>query len=459
MREEIELAGKVAGCFYCEDQGKTISIEQLADRVDVAFDEHFEVTPSEPSDFEYTMMKETDFQWYREGQSSADAIAEAAQIGADAAEDIRAVLAERHYDRYAAEVQEECPFEEGVHYDEKGVDAAEYLEQWADFERRLRQESRFVDRNGFETLAETFDGVHEYKTRDGRPAVVDAGPGHTISALTRARVFQSEAKLKEALKRPDLEMGPPPWRFAPPGRMNAKGISVFYGAVDSKTALAEVRPSVASRVVIARFEIIRPVKLLDVRVLQEIFVAGSMFDSKYLPKLKRAAFLKRLSEKISRPVMPDDEPFDYLITQAIADYLANEQRIDGVIYPSAQTDSPHGNVAMFHRAARVELIDVPADTKFDVQLELYTEDGTEPFYSVLVELPAANREVSPKKKPFKPLAIDDSMSEFWQPDPDYRPLTLRVNPMTVEVHHIQNVTVTAESHPVGRHEAQRSIPA
>jgi hypothetical protein len=120
-------------------------------------------------------------------------------------------------------------------------------------------------------------------------------------------VFQSEAKLEDALKQPDIEIGPPPWRSAPAGRMNAQGISVFYGATDSKTALAEVRPPFGSRVVFAQFEIIRSIKLLDVRVLQQIFIAGSIFDPGYLPKLKRAAFLKRLSETISRPVMPDDD--------------------------------------------------------------------------------------------------------------------------------------------------------
>src|SRR5438094_186481 len=110
LREEIERAGTTACCFYCEDEGKTISIEELANRIETAFEEHFEVTPSEPSDFEYSMMKETDFYW-REGQSSADAIAEAAEIGTDAAEDIRALLADRHYDRHAMKVGEECAFE------------------------------------------------------------------------------------------------------------------------------------------------------------------------------------------------------------------------------------------------------------------------------------------------------------------------------------------------------------
>jgi hypothetical protein len=156
--------------------------------------------------------------------------------------------------------------------------------------------------------------------------------------------------------------------------------------------------------------------------------------------------------------MPEDESFDYLVTQAIADYLANEQRIDGVIYPSAQTDSANGNIAMFYPAARVDLIDVPADTKFDVQLELFTEDGAEPFYSVWAESPPAKPEVSPKKHPIDPLAIDELMPGSWQPDLDHRPLTLRVNRMTVEVHHVQSVTVNAEPHSVGRHETQRSLP-
>ena len=47
------------------------------------------------------------------------------------------------------------------------------------------------------------------------------------------------------------------------GRMNARGISVFYGANDPLVALSEVRPPVGARVAIARFEIIRPIKLLD----------------------------------------------------------------------------------------------------------------------------------------------------------------------------------------------------
>lgn len=45
--------------------------------------------------------------------------------------------------------------------------------------------------------------------------------------------------------------------------MNSTGISVFYGATDDQTAIAEFRLSVGSWVVTATFEVIRPLRLLN----------------------------------------------------------------------------------------------------------------------------------------------------------------------------------------------------
>ena len=78
-------------------------------------------------------------------------------------------------------------------------------------------------------------------------------------------------------------------------------------------------------------------------------------------RLERVAFLQTLSERLTRPVMPDDEAFDYLITQAIADFLAtqNEPRMDGIIFASAQSRKGR-NVVLFHSAALVApLLDQP----------------------------------------------------------------------------------------------------
>ena len=107
------------------------------------------------------------------------------------------------------------------------------------------------------------------------------------------------------------------------GRMNARGIPVFYGATHPEAALAEVRPPVGSKVVIAQFDISRPLRLLDVASLQSLFVGGSLFDPMYLASKQKAAFLEWLSESITMPVVPDDEALKYIPTQVIAEYLAS----------------------------------------------------------------------------------------------------------------------------------------
>ncbi len=162
--------------------------------------------------------------------------------------------------------------------------------------------------------------------------------------------------------------------------MNGAGISVFYGATDPMVALAEVRPPVGSRVLVARFEIIQPLRLLDLEALE--FIAdekGSMFDKSHVECLKRAEFLRGLGRRISRPVMPSDEPRDYLPTQAVADFLATvpSPPLDGIIYSSVQggdmarrrvlgRNRGGRNVVLFHKAASVREFDLPEGTRIEV---------------------------------------------------------------------------------------------
>ena len=64
--------------------------------------------------------------------------------------------------------------------------------------------------------------------------------------------------------------------------------------------------------------------------------------------------------------MPDDEAFEYLVTQAIADFLANEStmKVDGIIFPSVQGAGKALNVALFHKASKIEEIDLPGAQKY-----------------------------------------------------------------------------------------------
>lgn len=137
--------------------------------------------------------------------------------------------------------------------------------------------------------------------------------------------------------------------------MNAAGVSVFYGAFDVETCVAEIRPPVGSTVVSARFQLQRPLQLLDFDLLEMVVAKASHFDPDYAMKMERALFLRAFGRRIAEPVMPGEEGFGYLATQIVAAYLAQraDPPLDGMIYRSTQTGGRGRNVVLFNHASRV----------------------------------------------------------------------------------------------------------
>ena len=314
----------------------------------------------------------------------------AAVIPREAADDVLEILDDRHGDFDAAAMGDETEFSTDSYYEEKGANAQGWHEEWRYFEQSLKTEARFFSRSASELLARIFGSIDMLKTRPRHPLIVNAVPKRRLTELYRARVFQAEDKLKEALCRPDMHLGSPPAQFASSGRMNARGISVFYGATSASVALAEVRPPVGSKVVVAKFAIILPLRLLDLTALDGVQDRVSIFDPSLKNRLERVAFLRSLGQLMTRAVMPDDEAFDYIATQAIADFLAteNEPRFDGIIFNSVQSREG-SNVVLFHKAARVEAMQLPNDTEIDVHTGYIAEDGWEADYTVSEIAPEA----------------------------------------------------------------------
>jgi hypothetical protein len=330
---------------------------------------------------------------------------------------------------------------------------------WRSFENSLKTEARFFSRTAANHLTSIFDGIGELQTRDGRPLVVDAGPGTDFHTLYRARVFQSDDKLEAALGRPDIHLGSPPAPLAAAGRMNARGISVFYGANNQKAAIAEVRPPVGSQVAVAQFEIIRKLRLLDLTALSDVRVTGSIFDFGLAGRMEGAVFLRSLSGRITRPVMPDDEPFEYLATQAIADFLATEASvpIDGIIFPSVQAAGDVLNVVLFHKAARVEAMNVPEGTEISASTGRWTEDGWEEDYEVLEKVPPLHREVDKnEQEPGWPdfAAIAEAIP-LDPRDADWRDASLRIVSESIEVHRVKRVEFATDEFTVKRHRREK----
>jgi hypothetical protein len=394
LRAEIERDGDDGTCFYSGKDRKALSTDQVANSIYIGISGFFERPVQYPPDVEATleqMARDEGKKPPDKGLRVADLIKEEAGICATATEDVRRALAERYPEEPDIIGLDETGFKEGPFDPEaryvkrESVDAWDFEGDWSFFEKSLKREARYFSRIAEEILATVFDGISNYNTIDGRSLVVEEGPGTELARLYRARVFQSEEKLEEALKRPDMHVGPPPSSVAVAGRMNAAGIAVFYGATSADVALAEVRPPVGSKVLVGCFQVVRSLKLLDLEALE--FVAdeqGSIFDADHIHRLKRAKFLRGLGQRVSRPVMPDDQPRDYIPTQAVADFLATLAipPLDGILYPSVQVGHARPsyarrlfrnagrvdsrNVVLFQKAASVQALNIPAGADISV---------------------------------------------------------------------------------------------
>jgi hypothetical protein len=438
-------------CDYCGKAGATISIGELTECVDTAFDQHYQRTATGPDDMEYAMMgdREGTYNWERQGSPVADAIAWEAEVSEEIVGDILTVLNDEHGDYEADKMGEETPYGGDSHYERKSVGGGNWLDEWRDVEKALRNENRFFSPAVAQYLKSLFADIDKFKKPDGSPVVVDAGPETGQDHLYRARVFQAEGKLVDALGVIDRELAPPPMILALAGRMNARGISVFYGATHPEVARAEIRPPVGSQVLSAKFKIVRPLRLLDIAALGDLSVEGSVFDPAYGRALERAVFLETLSEQMTRPVMPDDEALDYVVTQVVADYLATQadHPLDGLLYRSAQAPKVGVNVVLFHKASRVSVIERPAGTEVDSSAGSYDGEDWYTEFRVIEWLPKPKPEGdgAPKadKWPLMAIHIPDTY-----PSGDDREVTLDIDLSAVTVDVIKEVRFEVDSHKV-----------
>jgi hypothetical protein len=452
LSAEIARSGTGRACDYCGESGMSFTLEEMAGCIENAFNEHFTRTRSDPDGFEWAMHKdrEIDYSWERRGEQTIYAIMNAADIPEEAAGHIQAILADKHGDFEMDQMGEETSFAEDAHYEEIMPGDEEWQEGWRLFERTITSEARFFSRTAAAQLSALFDDVDQLRTRGGEPLVVDAGPGTELRELYRARAFQSDGRLNGALKHPDRELGAPPSSLAAAGRMNAKGISTFYGATEPYIALAEVRPPVGSQVAIARFEFVRPLRLLDLNKLEQLSESGSIFDPGYARRLGRMMFMRKLTGRISRPVMPDDQDSEYLATQAIADYLATEGKVplDGIIFPSVQAGREGVNVVLFQKASRTEKLAISRGTELSVGIWRSTPDGPERDYTVIEEVPPSEPEKPASSNFFEPSPI--GWTELSR-DHDGRAITLKVDPASVKVHIVEAVNFKTDEHTVRRY--------
>lgn len=365
LRKVIAEAGTAQQCGYCDKPGSTVSMDELAERVDTVIDRF------------YLCTTDGDDQWEEpEGYSLQEVLDGDIGVAEAAQNDLAELLTERWFDRSSHErVMGEDP-----HFVERSKFAEPLSREWDAMEESLKYQVRLNNPRVVEVLERVFGHVLDDKMETQQGVVVEVGPDRELNAFYRARVYQSLENLETDMKSPEANLGPVPPGQGRAGRMNAQGIPVFYGSLDPRVTIAEVRPPVGSNVVVGRFDVVRPLRLLDLQMLRLIGVSGSMFDPATYERSVRRDFLKILGSKLASPVMPEQEHESYLITQAIADFLATHEKLnlDGILFPSVQlaaagkmsTDAR--NVVLFNKSSRVD--DTAPRTPLKTQFHLWEFD-------------------------------------------------------------------------------------
>ena len=454
VREE----GTKVLCSYCGEERKGLTLDELADRIHEALQRHFYTTPDHPSEpYEYFLASEG--KWEPRGDPAEFVIGDMTGLADEVAADVTAVLSELHSYRVRKQTRED-PYGPEFLYEAKGPNEGEFRFAWIEFVGEIRSRARFFSATAKNHLDRIFGDLAALRTYSDQSVICEIGPGTAYPSIWRARQAESTSKLERIMKSLSREIGPPPSKSATGGRMNAQGISVFYGALDPDTCIAEVRPLVGSKVVVAEFELLRTLQLLDLDTLAELHDGGSYFDADYADRRGRAAFFKWLVGEIGGPVMPQDEPFEHIATQAMAEYLSNIEnpQLDGIIFRSAQTGGVGRNVVLFQHACGIESSDLPPEDGVEVsisRLGLLGEDdyGGDDEEVRLVETVESNpNEGGSGDGMHRPIVVD-----FDYEPPAYDEPTLKLVFRNVTVLDVQGIGY--DSKPLAIHRHQLSKPS
>jgi hypothetical protein len=256
--------------------------------------------------------------------------------------------------------------------------AAESLSgDWERFVQTVTTERRFI----FRAAAQKPE-LHEYEPDrfEGAAllgAVADLIVKHDLirklpagTQLHRVRVHDPRDPVDRA-----AHLGSPPARAARANRMSAAGIPMFYGALDSDTAVAEtVDPADAAErlVTVGRFELTAPLIVVDFMRLPAR--PPGLFDPDRRAERGTHGFLLAFVQRLSLPVRRDGgEHIDYVPTQMLSEFLLHELvtpqgvRPAGLLHRSAAR--PEGVVAAL-RVDASRCVDEPDPSTRQTQLWL-----------------------------------------------------------------------------------------
>ena len=365
LAKHVEKEGTWVECSYCHTTQVALTLVDLSNRIHQVLEEHFEPIPD--GDLP---------EQYKESLPDVKTVIEdVAGLEQHIAADVRKYLLNKLAQTVNVAEGVGNPYSHGMLYNEREADTSDFRSAWWDFKEEIRSRARFFGATTVATLDRIFENLASLRTVRGKPVIREIKLGDKHSSFWRARTAHSEAELESILASLSSELGPPPSDKATAGRMNAEGIPVFYGALGEETCVSEVRAPVGSFVVLVKFDLLNPIRVLDLNALSIVYSDFSHFDANYIEKRSRERFLEELVGEMSRPVMPHEEAQEYIATQVVSEYLANrvEQRLHGIVFSSAQTGKGGHNIVLFNGARSVEAYEPSPGT--DLRLRMPQKPG------------------------------------------------------------------------------------
>jgi hypothetical protein len=109
--------------------------------------------------------------------------------------------------------------------------------------------------------------------------------------------------------------------------------------------VCEIRPHTGERACVAEFELVDVLGIVDLQSPRRVVSPFDYTDEDLIGPLRGdVAFLERLGQELTRPIVPQSAPFDYVPSQYVCEYI-KKCGFHGVLYRSSVSDG--FNLALF----------------------------------------------------------------------------------------------------------------
>ncbi|ABZ00682.1 RES family NAD+ phosphorylase [Pseudomonas sp. SbB1] len=215
---------------------------------------------------------------------------------------------------------------------------------WGRFCNHIKHERRYFFQN-LDSECVSYDSYSPVELLAAIAQLVDAEE-LIITVKPGLKLFRARPGFKG--RNPTAkDFGPPPREVCQSNRMNPAGVPMFYGALDRRTAVYEVKERISR---IGCFEVVKPLRLLD---LSSLPMLPGAFSTESPRRRLLLSFLHYFTKEIMQPVARDDRVHtEYVPSQVVTEFLRDfnfeSGRIDGVMYGSVASPKPgRRNVVLF----------------------------------------------------------------------------------------------------------------